>query len=132
MIKITRTSSENQDFIALVKLLDADLAISDGDEHSFYNQFNKVDLIKHVVVLYDKGVAVSCGSLKQESPRRMEVKRMYTRPENRSRGLASMALNELENWAREMYYDTCILETGKKQPDAIQLYKKNGNKIITV
>jgi endo-1,4-beta-mannosidase len=67
MIKIKRTSSENQDFLALVKLLDADLAISDGDEHSFYNQFNKIDLIKHVVVLYDNDIAVSCGSLKEES-----------------------------------------------------------------
>ncbi|MFT4668785.1 MAG: putative acetyltransferase, partial [Ulvibacter sp.] len=47
MIKTKRTSSENQDFITLVKLLDADLAIRDGDEHSFYNQFNKLDLIKH-------------------------------------------------------------------------------------
>ena len=92
MIRITRTSSENQDFIGLVKLLDADLAISDGDEHSFYNQFNKTDLIKHVVVLYDNGIAVSCGGLKEESSKRMEVKRMYTRPESRSRGLASMVM----------------------------------------
>ena len=130
MIKLIRTSSENQDFLTLVKLLDADLAISDGDEHSFYNQFNKTDLIKHVVVLYENDIAVSCGSLKEESLKRMEVKRMYTRPESRSRGLASMVLSELETWAREMFYDKCILETGKKQPYAIQLYKKNGYQLI--
>ena len=130
MIKLIRTSSENQDFLTLVKLLDADLAISDGDEHSFYNQFNKTDLIKHVVVLYDNGIAVSCGSIKEESLKRMEVKRMYTRPESRSRGLASMVLSELETWAREMFYDKCILETGKKQPYAIQLYKKNRYQLI--
>ena len=130
MIKLIRTSSENQDFLTLVKLLDADLAISDGDEHSLYNQFNKTDLIKHVVVLYENDIAVSCGSLKEESLKRMEVKRMYTRPESRSRGLASMVLSELETWAREMFYDKCILETGKKQPYAIQLYKKNGYQLI--
>ncbi|MFT5436000.1 MAG: putative acetyltransferase [Ulvibacter sp.] len=130
MIKTTRTSSENQDFITLVKLLDADLAIRDGDEHSFYNQFNKLDLIKHVVVLYDNGIAVSCGSIKEESSKRMEVKRMYTLSKSRSRGLASLVLNELETWAREMSYDKCILETGRKQPEAIQLYKKNGYQLI--
>ncbi|MFT5236566.1 MAG: putative acetyltransferase [Flavobacteriaceae bacterium] len=130
MIKTKRTSSENQDFITLVKLLDADLAIRDGDEHSFYNQFNKLDLIKHVVVLYDNGIAVSCGSIKEESSKRMEVKRMYTLSKSRSRGLASLVLNELETWAREMSYDKCILETGRKQPEAIQLYKKNGYQLI--
>jgi putative acetyltransferase len=131
MIRTKRTSFENQDFITLVKLLDADLAITDGDEHSFYNQFNKIDLIKHVVVLYDNGTPVSCGSIKEESSKRMEVKRMYTRPESRSRGLASVVLNELETWAREMSYEKCILETGKKQPYAIQLYKKNGYQLIS-
>ncbi|MFT4847577.1 MAG: putative acetyltransferase [Sediminicola sp.] len=130
MITILRTSSENHDFITLIKLLDADLAISDGDEHSFYNQFNKIDLIKHVVILYDNGVAVSCGSVKKESLKRMEVKRMYTLTESRNRGFASMILNELESWAREMSYEKCILETGKKQPDAIKLYEKNGYHLI--
>ena len=129
MLKLIRTSSKNKDFITLVKLLDADLAITDGDEHSFYNQFNGTDLIKHVVILYDNEIAVSCGGLKKESSNRMEVKRMYTRTENRSRGLASKVLHELETWAREMSYDKCILETGKKQPYAIQLYKKNGYQI---
>jgi putative acetyltransferase len=130
MIEIIRTSSTNQDFMKLIKLLDADLAITDGDEHSFYNQFNKIDLIKHVIVLYDDGIPVSCGSLKEESSKRMEVKRMYTRLESRNRGLASKVLNELETWAREMTYNKCILETGKKQPEAIRLYKKNGYELI--
>jgi len=43
MIKTIRTDSDNQDFIELVKYLDADLAERDGDDHSFYAQFNKVD-----------------------------------------------------------------------------------------
>ena len=130
MIEIIRTSSTNQDFMKLIKLLDADLAITDGDEHSFYNQFNKIDSIKHVVVLYENGIPVSCGSIKEATSKKMEVKRMYTRPESRNRGLASLVLNELEAWTREMTYDACILETGKKQPHAIQLYKKNGYELI--
>ena len=39
MIVLTRTDSTNQDFIDLVKQLDAYLAVLDGDEHSFYKQY---------------------------------------------------------------------------------------------
>lgn len=35
MITLRRTSSENSDFIQLIKLLDADLAIRDGEDHAF-------------------------------------------------------------------------------------------------
>jgi putative acetyltransferase len=50
MIKILRTNSENPDFIALVKLLDAYLAVLDGEDHLFYAQFNKIDKIMNVVL----------------------------------------------------------------------------------
>ena len=60
----------------------------------------------------------------------MEVKRMYTLPEFRGQGYAAKILLELENWAKELGYKSCVLETGKRQPEAIQLYKKNGYRII--
>lgn len=130
MIRITRTNSENRDFIQLVKHLDADLAERDGEDHSFYAQFNKIDKIKHVVVAYDDDQPVSCGAIKEYAPAIVEVKRMYTAPESRGKGVASKVLQELETWAAELSYEKCILETGKKQPEAIGLYKKNGYKII--
>jgi GNAT superfamily N-acetyltransferase len=39
-------------------------------------------------------------------------------------------LKALENWAREMSYSRCVLETGIRQPDAIALYKKNSYTLI--
>jgi len=130
MIRITRTDSSNRDFIELVKHLDADLAERDGEDHSFYAQFNKIDKIKHVVVAYDDGKPVSCGAIKEYAHDTMEVKRMYTLHESRGKGIASKVLTELETWAAELSYQKCILETGKKQPEAIRLYTKNGYKII--
>ena len=50
MITIIRTGSDNLDFIELVWLLDADLAIRDGDKHTFYDQFNKIFNIRYAVV----------------------------------------------------------------------------------
>jgi GNAT superfamily N-acetyltransferase len=130
MIRIIRTDSDNPDFIDLVKHLDADLAERDGDDHSFYAQFNKINKIKYVVVAYENSKPVGCGAIKEYAPNTMEIKRMYTLPENRGKGIASKVLTELEIWAAELSYEKCILETGKKQPEAIALYKKNGYKLI--
>jgi putative acetyltransferase len=130
MISIIRTDSANPDFIDLVKHLDADLAERDGDFHSFYGQFNKTDRIKHVVVAYEDGKPLGCGAMREYAPDTMEVKRMYTSPPGRGKGIATRVLTELEIWATELAYTKCILETGKRQPEAIALYRKKGYQSI--
>lgn len=131
MLQVLRTNPKVPDFIELEKQLDQELAISDGDEHAFYDQFNKTDNIKNAVILYENDVPVSCGALKEFEPGVVEVKRMYTKRESRGKGLASKTLVELENWATELGFKKCILETGVNQPEAIALYKKNGYQLIT-
>lgn len=130
MIKIVRTNSNNPDFIELVKHLDADLAEKNGSDHSFYAQFNKIDKLKHVVVIYENDKAVGCGAMKEYSTGTFEIKRMFTEPQSRGKGFATKVLAELEIWANELSYEKCILETGKKQPEAVKLYQKNGYKLI--
>ena len=130
MIKLIRTDSDNQDFIELVKYLDADLAERDGEDHIFYAQLNKVDKIRYVVIAYENGNPVGCGAIREFNPGTMEIKRMYTSPEWRGKGIATKVLTELEIWATELSNEKCVLETGKRQPEAIELYKKNGYKII--
>jgi GNAT superfamily N-acetyltransferase len=125
MYKILRTNSDNLDFQKLVKELDKDLAIRDGEEHAFFAQYNKIDAIKFVVVAYENNVAVGCGAIKEYAPNTMEVKRMFVSPDQRGKGIASLVLIELEKWAAELKYKKCILETGIRQPEAISLYKKN-------
>jgi len=129
-LKLVRTSSDNTDFIELVKALDADLAIRDGEEHAFYHQFNKIDSLKNVIVAYDDDLPVGCGAIKPFTPECMEVKRMFVPLLHRGKGIASAVLQELEQWAKESGYSSCILETGKKQPEAIALYSKNGYQVI--
>ncbi len=126
IMKLVRTDSTNRDFLTLVNYLDADLAKRDGDGHSFYEQFNKVNKLKHVVVAYENGTPTACGAMKEFIPGVMEIKRMYTTPESRGKGTATQILTELERWASEMFCKKCVLETGKKQPEAIALYQKNG------
>lgn len=131
MIKLLRTDSENADFRELAALLDADLAIRDGAEHFFYAQFNKIDSIRRVVLACENENAVGCGALREYKPKIAEIKRMYVREANRGRGIAGQILRELENWAKELNFSQCILETGVKQPEAIRLYGKNGYEKIT-
>ncbi|HLP56851.1 MAG TPA: GNAT family N-acetyltransferase [Fluviicola sp.] len=130
MYQLIRTDSSNPDFQQLVRALDKDLAIRDGEDHAFFAQYNKIDQINYVIVAYENGVAVGCGAIKEYEPSVMEVKRMYVLPEKRGKGIASRILKELEHWAKELGYAKCILETGHKQPEAIQLYKKSNYRII--
>ena len=126
MLDIVRTDSTNSDFIQLVELLDADLALRDGDEHDFYHQFNTIDSLNHAIVAYLDGKAVGCGAMKPFNTKSMEIKRMYVPPNNRGKGIASRILEALELWASKLGYTHCVLETGKRQPKAIALYKKYG------
>ncbi len=130
MITLKRTDSTDKDFIELVKLLDNDLAKRDGDDHVFYAQFNKIDMINHVIVAYDDQIPVGCGAMKPYTENIMEIKRMYTSELVRSKGIASIVLQNLEIWAKELSYTKCILETGIKQPEAIRLYTKNNYSLI--
>ena len=126
MVEIIRTVSNNSDFQFLVSLLDHFQQILDGDEHSFYAQFNKIDTLSEVLVAYIEGIPVASGALRRYNNSTVEIKRMFVKPEYRGRGVAMLILKELESWAKELNFSTCILETGKKQIEAISLYKKAG------
>jgi GNAT superfamily N-acetyltransferase len=130
MITIIRTDSSHPHFAPLVKLLDATLAELDGDDHEFYAQFNKTAHLAHVVLACDGETPVGCGAIREIEPGTMEVKRMYTLPEQRGKGIAGKVLAELEQWAAELGITRCVLETGKRQPDAISLYLGKGYRII--
>ena len=131
MLTLSRTDSSNQDFQALVLLLDADLRIRDGEDHAYYAQFNKIDLIQHVVVAYVGNQAVGCGAFKPYAENAVEIKRMFVRPEFRGQQIAQQVLAALEAWANELHATRCILETGHKQPEAIRLYQGSGYERIT-
>jgi GNAT superfamily N-acetyltransferase len=48
---------------------------------------------------------------------------MYVHPESRGKNIASQILEELESCER-IIVSSCILETGKRYPEAIALYKR--------
>lgn len=121
-----RTNSEHPHFIALVKQLDDLLSVVDGDKHDYYHQFNSIEGIPYVIVYYYNGKPVACGAIKPYNDSTIEIKRMYTHPDSRGKGLGKTILRELEQWAKELGYKKLILETGISFAAANNLYKNYG------
>lgn len=130
MYTFIRTDSSNEDFKKLVSLLDKEVAIRDGEEHAFYAQFNTIENLKNVIVAYESRKAVGIGAFKEFKLQMVEIKRMFVMACYRKNGIALQILQRLEDWATELNYSKCILETGKKQPEAIALYKKSGYEVV--
>jgi GNAT superfamily N-acetyltransferase len=130
MIDLKRTNADDEDFLALVGMLDAELRVRDGEEHDFYAQFNKPVGLSGVVVAYLENLPVGCGAFKKYSDETAEIKRMFVNPDARGNRIGGSILSELESWAVELNFAECILETGYNQPEAIALYKRSGYEVI--
>jgi len=55
-----------------------------------------------------------------------EIKRMYVAPPVRGTGVAAAVLAALEDSARSAGMRRLVLETGRRQPEAIRFYEKSG------
>lgn len=128
-MKLVRTTSDNPDFKYLTRLFDTYLIDIDGDEKDFFAQYNQIYL-QNVIVCYENNVAIGCGAVKEYDSKTGEIKRMFVHPEHRNKGVAKQVLLELENWAKELGFASCILETSQKLTNAIALYQKFGYQSI--
>ncbi len=74
------------------------------------------------------GKPVGMGALKVHSPDLAEVKRMYTLPETRGRGVGRKLLDAIEKLAREKAIPLLKLETGSTRgfEPAWRLYERGG------
>jgi putative acetyltransferase len=132
MSKLTlhRTNSKNLHFKELVVELDRYLAIADGKDHAFYNQFNRIEKLQHVIIAYYNKLPVGCGAFKSFDGEHIEIKRMFVTPELRGKKVGSAILKALEQWATEEGYTYAMLETGARMKDAVALYTRNGYTLI--
>ncbi|HLX93310.1 MAG TPA: GNAT family N-acetyltransferase [Puia sp.] len=126
-----RADSSEPDFTQLQEALVSDLKVRDGVDHEHYAEINLVDGLHFVVIGYHDSFPVACGGLRPYTNHELEIKRMYVKPLFRRKNFATIILLELENWAKELGFPSCILETGKNQPEAIALYQKNNYSSIS-
>lgn len=71
------------------------------------------------------GALVGCGGVAFYTAF-AEVKRMFTRPEARRRGVATAVLRHLETESRGAGYSVLRLETGMHQLESLALYERAG------
>ena len=84
------------------------------------------------LVAVEAGEVVAGGGFRYLEDGVCEIKRMWTRADQRRRGQASAVLHGLELAAREAGYHTLRLETGPAQPEAAALYEGRGYRRIPV
>lgn len=84
------------------------------------------------LVAYLDGEPVACAGWRSHcgSETIAELKRMFTLPPARGRGVARVLLAAVEESARSHGRTRMILETGSRQPEAIGLYQSSGYECI--
>jgi GNAT superfamily N-acetyltransferase len=82
------------------------------------------------VVLLEDDQTVAGGGIRRLHDHTCEVKRMWTSPDYRRRGLATTVLAALEDAALRLGYTRVQLETGPAQPEAIAMYGHLGYRMI--
>jgi GNAT superfamily N-acetyltransferase len=78
------------------------------------------------VVGYIGTEPVATGGFRRVDAETVEIKRMYVVARWRGHGLSRQVLAGLESLARETGAVRVVLETGMKQPEAMQLYETSG------
>lgn len=121
-----RTDSNDRDFQYLSVLMDSDLRQRYGEVQTIYDDLNKLGEVDTVLIAYNDKAPVGCGCFRKFSDNTIEVKRMFVEPAYRGQGVATQILSGLEAWAKEKGFTRAILETGRKQPEAIHLYERSG------
>lgn len=74
------------------------------------------------LILQQNGEAVAGGAFLRLDDTTAEIKRVWTHPDHRRRGLARRVMHELEVEAARHGYTVARLTTGARQPEALGLY----------
>ncbi|MGQ0833109.1 MAG: GNAT family N-acetyltransferase [Microthrixaceae bacterium] len=139
MIELSEEPYDTEVATSLVAALNAEVvdryaapgAIAAQDDESYHAEVTP-ELVSRplgvFVVAYLAGDPAGCGALKPFDglPGVAEVKRMYTVPAARRRGVSGAVLARLETIAWDLGYLRMQLETGTAQPEAIALYERRG------
>jgi hypothetical protein len=127
---IKRTTSADPDFQVLIAHLDHELWNELKEDQATYDQYNKVPDIQTALVLYMNGKPAASGCFKEYDNETVEVKRMFVEKEFRGRGLSTIILKELEEWAMQSGFKYALLETSVHFKTARSLYSKAGYVVI--
>ena len=127
-MRIAFEPANQPEVLALIDALDAyqkQLYPAESHHGIDIDALSRPNVLFAVARMADGGRAVGCGALVLNADH-AELKRMYTDPSQRGRGVASSLLQLLEAEARRRGCTRFMLETGHLQPEALALYERHG------
>lgn len=126
-VTLTATSPHAPEAHALIAELDASLRLvyPETSIHGLHDEDFDSDRFV-LLVARAAGRAIGCGGLRSLDHDIAEVKRMYVVPAWRGRGLARAILAAIESLAIGRGHGVLRLETGKRQSEALALYRSSG------
>ncbi|MDB0529742.1 GNAT family N-acetyltransferase [Ralstonia solanacearum] len=126
-MKISLESPAQPEIVRLIDALDAyQKPLYPAESHHGIDLESLMqDNVLFAVARDDDGEAVACGAIVVDATRG-ELKRFYTDPSQRGKGVAKSLLNFLEDAARKGGCREFVLETGCLQPEAISFYSACG------
>ncbi|MCP4438117.1 MAG: GNAT family N-acetyltransferase [Aureispira sp.] len=128
---ILHTTSNSTEFKILAKLLDQELYKRYPDVQGDYDQYNEYAAPIDVLVILIDGNPAACGAIKALNLNNwVEIKRIFVHPDYRGQGLSKTIITKLEEWASQKGFDSTVLETGVRMPEALALYKKMGYQVV--
>ena len=132
-LRIERVAITHPDAVLLVEAVQEEyVARYGGRDESPINPAHFEDPHGQFFVGYLAGVPVATGAWRRSAVEALgasvtaEIKRMYVVPAAQRRGHARRMLAHLESTAAAAGIEGLVLETGLKQPEAIELYTSAG------
>ncbi|WP_327156455.1 GNAT family N-acetyltransferase [Streptomyces tubercidicus] len=138
-MEIRPSRYDHADAVALDALVQQEYAWRYGDEGDITPLTPEMFTPPHgtYLIAYDGGRPLATGGWRRQEDAAegyavgdAEIKRMYVVPEARGRGLARRILAALEADARAAGRTRMVLETGIKQPEALELYASCGYALV--
>ena len=120
-------------------------ALLDGLHHEYVDRYGPEvgaeEMAQHPVddftppsgaigLLLEDGATVAGGAFRRHDDVTAELKRVWTAPGHRRRGLSRRVLAELERLAAAVGYRRILLTTGNRQPEARALYRGSGYTLL--
>ena len=129
VLSISRGELGDEDVLALIAELNMELALRYPEPGANHFRLDP-DEVAHgrgaLLIARIDGAPVGCGAVRLLDPDTAEIKRMFTRPAARRRGVGGALLAALEAEARALGVRRLLLETGTRQQEAVALYESHG------
>ena len=124
------TNEKDERFIELSRELDNEYFMKLGDIVKKYEEYNDLTDPHIVILALNWGKPIACASFKLFDKDTIEIKRVYVKKRYRRKGIAYKLVKQLEKLAMEENFKYAVIETGRDNEAAINLYKKLDYEII--